>query len=74
VSLKIIQFSGINPNVVAVNAARMLFEQCGIELGKIQPNYEILGHRQSLQAQTDCPGDSLYSLIQTWPNWAPIIP
>jgi len=41
--------------------------KCAVNLGKVSANYQMYGHRQA--GNTDCPGDSLYRLIQTWPHW-----
>lgn len=45
----------------------VIFIQCAVSLGKVVPNYQMYGHRQA--RATNCPGDSLYALIQQWPNW-----
>jgi len=47
----------------------MLIEECGVETGMIKPTYNLLGHRQSVSSSTECPGDSLYAEIKTWPQW-----
>lgn len=59
--------SGHNPNAAAISAVQDLISY-GVAIGKIDANYTLLGHRQT--ASTDCPGDSLYQLIQTWPRWS----
>nr|AXE15816.1 peptidoglycan recognition protein 1 [Archivesica packardana] len=41
--------------------------QWGVALGKISPNYELYGHRDV--RDTECPGDKLYELIQTWDHF-----
>ncbi|KAK2146721.1 hypothetical protein LSH36_586g01011 [Paralvinella palmiformis] len=38
------------------------------EEGYIIPDYELFGHRDG--RCTDCPGDVLYSIIQTWPHYS----
>ena len=43
-----------------------LVPQCAVELGKVVANYKMYGHRQA--RATNCPGDSLYALIQQRPN------
>lgn len=54
------------PQAAAIKAVENLMNY-GIEIGKIQANYTLLGHRQT--RATDCPGQKLYELIQTWPHW-----
>lgn len=39
----------------------------GVALGKISANYELYGHRDV--RETECPGDKLYELIQTWEHF-----
>ncbi|XP_017752210.1 PREDICTED: peptidoglycan recognition protein 3-like [Eufriesea mexicana] len=62
-------FVGHNPNEAAIKAVKDLITY-GVAIGKIQENYKLLGHRQV--SQTSCPGDNLYNLIKTWPNWTSI--
>ncbi|XP_069460019.1 N-acetylmuramoyl-L-alanine amidase [Ambystoma mexicanum] len=40
------------------------FLQCAVSGGYLIPGYTIHGHRQ--MGQTTCPGDALFSKIQTW--------
>lgn len=61
-------FSGEVPNDSAIAAAKLLIE-CGIEQGKISSSYSLIGHRQAIA--TECPGEALYALIQTWDHWTP---
>lgn len=56
-----------DPNSAAIAATQRLLTH-GVANGKIQSNYTLLGHRQT--ADTICPGDSLYRLLQHWPNWS----
>ena len=43
---------------------------CMVETGKIKADYELYGHRQTKPpGGTECPGDRLYDIIQTWPHW-----
>ena len=43
---------------------------CAVETGKIAGDFMMFGHRQTKpEGGTECPGDSLYSTIQTWPHW-----
>ena len=39
----------------------------GVQLNKIQPDYQFIGHRQT--SKTLCPGDKLYNLLVTLPKW-----
>lgn len=55
------------PNPAAIQATQNLIAY-GVANGKIQPNYKILGHRQT--AQTECPGTSLYNALKMWPKWS----
>jgi len=61
-------FTSRAPNAAALNAAKALI-QCGVELGRFPSAYQLVGHRQV--GSTDCPGNSLYSNIQSWPRWTP---
>jgi N-acetylmuramoyl-L-alanine amidase len=56
------------PLTVAVTTVKNLI-QCGIDKGFIVPHYELFGHRDG-RIGTDCPGDALYALIRTWPNYS----
>ncbi|XP_060606482.1 peptidoglycan-recognition protein SC2-like [Ruditapes philippinarum] len=55
------------PNSKALAAVKNLIA-CGVHLGKISADYRLYGHRDA--GQTDCPGDSLYHEIQTWPHYS----
>lgn len=55
------------PNVAAIEAVSKLIAY-GVENDEIDSNYKLLGHRQTWA--TKCPGDDLYTMIQSWPNWA----
>ena len=59
-------FNKHEPTDVAVYAVKSLID-CGVKQGKITHNYVLKGHRDV--GQTSCPGDNLYALIQTWPNY-----
>nr|XP_022912080.1 peptidoglycan-recognition protein LB-like [Onthophagus taurus] len=41
----------------------------GVEMGMIQENYTLYGHRQ-VRDGTECPGDRLLKEISTWPNFS----
>ncbi|KAJ8317240.1 hypothetical protein KUTeg_005144 [Tegillarca granosa] len=57
------------PNEKALNAAKALL-QCGVQKGYLNPSYRLYGHRDALP--TECPGTSLYNLINTWPHYSTI--
>ncbi|KAK2140644.1 hypothetical protein LSH36_1285g00009 [Paralvinella palmiformis] len=42
--------------------------QCGLDKRHIISGYELFGHRDG--RCTDCPGDVLYGIIQTWPHYS----
>lgn len=56
------------PAKATLRVARDLI-RCGISMGKIRGNYQLIGHRQA--RQTECPGDALFNEIQTWPHFQP---
>lgn len=55
------------PNTKAVEAISKLIAY-GVDNDEIRSDYKLLGHRQTWA--TSCPGDDLYAMIQSWPNWA----
>ncbi|KAH3706465.1 peptidoglycan-recognition protein SC2-like [Dreissena polymorpha] len=59
-------FNAKLPNTKALTAVKNLIA-CGVQLGKINTDYRLLGHRDV--SGTECPGDRLYILIKTWPNF-----
>lgn len=61
-------FNSVAPPRRQLFAAQRLIE-LGVQGGKIDPNYKLLGHRQV--SETLSPGDALFSIIKTWPHWAP---
>ena len=54
------------PNEAALDALKRLLA-CGKASGKLRSNYILRGHRDMVS--TDCPGQKLYDLIQTWPHY-----
>ena len=54
------------PTNDALNAARRLIE-CGVSSGRIRSDYTLRGHRD--MGSTECPGNNLYNIIRTWPNY-----
>jgi len=55
------------PNAVAQSAIVNIFN-CAIQQGILASNYEMFGHRDA--GCTACPGDQLYALIRTWPQYS----
>jgi len=55
------------PNVAAVQAVGDLIAH-GVKIGEIKSEYKLLGHRQTWS--TACPGNSLYTMIKSWPHWS----
>lgn len=60
-------FNKYVPPDVQLNATKWLLEQ-GVRLNKIVPDYKIYGSRQ--MDFSDSPGEMLFKMIQTWPNWS----
>ena len=54
------------PNNASLNAARTFIEY-GKRMGHISSTYHLYGHRD--MSNTDSPGDVLYPIIQSWPNY-----
>jgi len=54
------------PSAAMVRAAQALI-QCGVSRRQIQSGYGLYGHRDA--NATDCPGNSLYSLIKRWARY-----
>ncbi|XP_058243170.1 peptidoglycan recognition protein 5 isoform X2 [Hemibagrus wyckioides] len=61
-------FNDESPSLQALSAVRALIQH-GVAKGYLQPNFVILGHRDI--ADTQCPGEKLYSSLHTLK--APII-
>ncbi|XP_069841689.1 peptidoglycan-recognition protein SC2-like [Dendropsophus ebraccatus] len=59
-------FTSSNPTIAAQNAAKSLIS-CGVSRGYIKPSYILKGHRNT--AATDCPGNTFYNTIRTWPRF-----
>ena len=64
-------FNDVVPPKRQIRAALKVIEK-GVELGKILPNYKVLGHRQT--SPTLSPGNQLYKIITTWSHWSPYPP
>ncbi|EFN81745.1 peptidoglycan-recognition protein SC2 isoform X1 [Harpegnathos saltator] len=60
-------YTNRTPNSAAVQAVDSLIAY-GVSSGEIKNDYKLLGHRQTWQ--TNCPGNSLYTMMQSWPHWA----
>ena len=62
-------FTAHNPSQPA-RAAYTSLVNCALEMGKIAVDFQMFGHRQTKPVGgTECPGDTLYSTIQSWPHW-----
>jgi N-acetylmuramoyl-L-alanine amidase len=59
-------FSNQLPNSAAQNTVQQLIS-CGTSLGKVSNTYSLHGHRDGVC--TDCPGQTFYDLIRTWPRY-----
>ncbi|KAL2712176.1 peptidoglycan recognition protein 3-like [Vespula squamosa] len=59
-------FMDFLPNDVALRALNSLIS-CGISLGKIHHDYNLIGHRQA--RNTLCPGDTFYKYVMALPHW-----
>ncbi|KAK3590386.1 hypothetical protein CHS0354_028495 [Potamilus streckersoni] len=55
------------PNDAALAAVKQMIA-CGVSNHKISSSYILHGHRDV--GQTDCPGNKLYDLIQSWPHYS----
>jgi peptidoglycan recognition protein len=56
------------PSSAMINTVRKLI-QCGMDDRWIQLAHMTIGHRQAVS--TDCPGDALYDVITSWPDFEP---
>ena len=54
------------PNDKALSALKNIIN-CGLSKGKITHNYKMYGHRDV--RSTECPGNKLYELIETWDHF-----
>ncbi|KAI4481861.1 hypothetical protein M0804_009382 [Polistes exclamans] len=59
-------FSDFLPNAAALRALNSLIS-CGVSLGKIKLDYNVIGHRQA--RDTICPGDTFYKYVMALPHW-----
>lgn len=59
-------FTSHEPNLIAIETLKDLIE-FGVSKGEIQSDYKLIGHRQG--SRTECPGNSLYDLIKTFPHF-----
>jgi len=64
-------YTSRNPNAAALQVTQQLIS-CGISLGKLSANYSLHGHRDG--TCTDCPGNTLYATINTWPRYGGKLP
>ncbi|KAF5281860.1 hypothetical protein FQR65_LT14504 [Abscondita terminalis] len=56
------------PNKRQLETVKKLIS-CGIEMGKIAPNYTLFGHKQ-VREGTECPGDRLFEEITKWEHFS----
>lgn len=54
------------PNDGALRALDSLIA-CGVAMGKISRNYQVIGHRQA--RDTVCPGETFYKYVMKMPRW-----
>ncbi|XP_055523357.1 peptidoglycan-recognition protein 2-like [Wyeomyia smithii] len=59
-------FERVLPSPKAVHAVAKLME-CGVELGELEPDYNLYGARQLIAVSS--PGDALYDLLQDWDHY-----
>lgn len=59
-------FADFLPNAAALKTLNELIA-CGVSLGKIRDNYNLIGHRQA--RNTECPGESFYKYVVALPRW-----
>ena len=59
-------FTSRLPADIALDAAKEMIAQ-GVRDGWVTSTYTLGGHRN--EASTECPGNKLYELIKTWPNF-----
>jgi len=64
-------FTSILPNSAALNVVTQLIA-CGVSMAKLPPVYILHGHRDG--GCTECPGQTFYDLIRTWPNYGGTMP
>ncbi|XP_041367447.1 peptidoglycan recognition protein 1-like [Gigantopelta aegis] len=55
------------PNAAALAAVKSIIA-CGVQHGHLSTGYILKGHRDV--GTTDCPGNSLYHLIRSWPHYS----
>ncbi|XP_055845208.1 peptidoglycan-recognition protein SD-like isoform X2 [Episyrphus balteatus] len=60
-------FSTTSPPEKQLNAAKRMLNE-GVRLNKLVENYKLYGARQL--SATSSPGNALYEIIKTWPNWS----
>lgn len=61
------KFNEETPSDESLMAAQRLIQR-GVDIGKLDKNYRLYGHRQVIL--TESPGINLYSKIQTWDHWS----
>ncbi|XP_029427105.1 peptidoglycan recognition protein 1 [Rhinatrema bivittatum] len=61
-------FTSSAPTTAAQNAVKSLIS-CAVSRGTVRSAYTLKGHRNV--TATDCPGNTLYNIIKSWPRFAP---
>jgi N-acetylmuramoyl-L-alanine amidase len=64
-------FSNKLPNAAALNVVNQLIE-CGVSNGKLSRSMSLHGHRDGVC--TDCPGQTFYNLLTTYPSYGGPLP
>nr|AAY53765.1 peptidoglycan recognition protein S1 precursor [Azumapecten farreri] len=59
-------FNDVLPNAAALSSVKRLIS-CGVEIGRLSPNYSLFGHRDV--RDTDCPGNALYKNMSSWTHF-----
>ncbi|XP_046390179.1 peptidoglycan-recognition protein LC-like [Ischnura elegans] len=63
-------FESVMPPPVQIRACKLLIEE-GVKMGKISPNYKLIGDRQV--SPTKSPGDALFEEMKTWEHWTSVV-
>jgi N-acetylmuramoyl-L-alanine amidase len=64
-------FSNRLPNDAALTVLSQLIS-CSVSNNKVSSSYTLHGHRDGVC--TECPGDTFYALLETWPNYGGQLP
>ncbi|XP_071445005.1 peptidoglycan-recognition protein LC-like [Hetaerina americana] len=58
------------PPPIQIRACKLLIEE-GVKLGKISPNYKLIGDRQVSSSRN--PGEKLFEELKTWEHWTAVV-